>query len=140
MLAQNYQDPILFWAVQFVESASLRKVQKITPFFVSIRKDASVDAGGTDMLPAVTNTVYIVEFVQKSITNSTAPIPHVNFYAPFSAVIDFEVNLQVVSAGNGIAQLEPAAMLASRVRYEDNAATVGIISVALSGYALEYST
>jgi hypothetical protein len=140
MLAQNYQDSILFWAVQLIESDSLRRVNKIVPFQFMSRPQNSTPA--FDVLPAIVDATYLCRDMQLGCISppaASAPGPRLDIHNPFTVAI---IGALATQASASVTHSRDFLynVLTSRVAWNPNAVGPSTYAVSVSGYIIHYTT
>jgi len=116
-------------------------IDKVTPVYFQAVINVATDAS-FDIFPAITNNVYTIGsvlFGRHSTTQTGQPL--IEFYDPFTGVLTARYTQQTNNTTAGINNAMPTNKLfalVSRLGWNDNAATVGIYSVIISGYKIAF--
>jgi hypothetical protein len=137
MLAQNYQDPELFWALQLLEFASLRKLNTIEP--IQIARTFSGSPPAVDLLPAIANTTYFLRNLEMATSAAITGAPLLQFFEPFSTPL---TTLAFVRAWNtGVGNTWSGSVrniITPQLRYAAGM-SAGTINVNGSGYRITWT-
>jgi len=122
-------------------SKSGKTIRSVEPIAIQRLVDVATVAN-FDIFPALTGSLYFIKIAGYSKYGITGVgVPLIDFYDPFTGLVTYKYggsslpnNTLTVNIGF------PGFMLASRVLWNDNAATVGTYSVFCSGYKINFST
>ncbi len=118
-----------------------KNINKIEPVYFQGLFNVATDPS-IDIFPAIANVAYSIgnHYLSRYSTSFTG-IPQITFYDVLTGIVTSVVSPQS-SAGltlaNNLFMNQRLGALVSRVRWEDNAATVGTYAVLFKGYKIYY--